>query len=159
VQRAYTVVTAALVLGVPIKWLDNVLSHFSLQGIVQERQGVARRITIEGMLQLYLVHSLSSELGTTIVVATQVAQKLAADGLVELSNGITIRYTAPARAWVVPTNRIAELESLVAQPATPRELLPEKAPKDVTWISPFGPLTTNAPHQGDPAFAPGRRYR
>ena len=90
-QRAYTVVTAALVLGVPIKWLDNVLSHFSLQGIVQERQGVARRITIEGMLQLYLVHSLSSELGTTIVVATQVAQKLAADGLVELSNGITIR--------------------------------------------------------------------
>ena len=73
--RAYTVATAALVLGVPIKWLDNVLSHFSLQGIVQERQGVARRITIEGMLQLYLVHSLSSELGTTIFVATQVAQK------------------------------------------------------------------------------------
>src|SRR6187401_2953558 len=89
--RAYTVATAALALDIPVKWLDNVLSHFSVQGIVQERQGVARRITIDGMLQLYLVHSLSSELGTTIVVGTRLAQRLATAGLVELSNGITIR--------------------------------------------------------------------
>ena len=121
-QRAYTVVTAALVLGVPIKWLDNVLSHFSLQGIVQERQGVARRITIEGMLQLYLVHSLSSELGTTIVVATQVAQKLAADGLVELSNGITIRAGRDAlRAELVD-----RLEHAVEVAPVPRRGRPPK---------------------------------
>jgi hypothetical protein len=120
--RAYTVATAALVLGVPIKWLDNVLSHFSLQGIVQERQGVARRITIEGMLQLYLVHSLSSELGTTIVVATQVAQKLAADGLVELSNGITIRADRDAlRAELVD-----RLEHAVEVAPVPRRGRPPK---------------------------------
>jgi len=120
--RAYTVATAALVLGVPIKWLDNVLSHFSLQGIVQERQGVARRITIEGMLQLYLVHSLSSELGTTIVVATQVAQKLAADGLVELSNGITIRAGRDAlRAELVD-----RLEHAVEIAPVPRRGRPPK---------------------------------
>ena len=120
--RAYTVATAALVLGVPIKWLDNVLSHFSLQGIVQERQGVARRITIEGMLQLYLVHSLSSELGTTIVVATQVAQKLAADGLVELSNGITIRAGRDAlRAELVD-----RLEHAVEVAPVPRRGRPPK---------------------------------
>jgi len=120
--RAYTVATAALVLGVPIKWLDNLLSHFSLQGIVQERQGVARRITIEGMLQLYLVHSLSSELGTTIVVATQVAQKLAADGLVELSNGITIRAGRDAlRAALVD-----RLEHAVEVAPVPRRRRPPK---------------------------------
>ena len=120
--RAYTVATAALVLGVPIKWLNNVLSHFSLQGIVQERQGVARRITIEGMLQLYLVHSLSSELGTTIVVATQVAQKLAADGLVELSNGITIRAGRDAlRAELVD-----RLEHAVEIAPVPRRGRPPK---------------------------------
>jgi len=120
--RAYTVATAALVLGVPIKWLDNLLSHFSLQGIVQERQGVARRITIEGMLQLYLVHSLSSELGTTIVVATQVAQKLAADGLVELSNGITIRADRDAlRAELVD-----RLEHAVEVAPVPRRGRPPK---------------------------------
>jgi len=120
--RAYTVATAALVLGVPVKWLDNVLSHFSLQGIVQERQGVARRITIEGMLQLYLVHSLSSELGTTIVVATQVAQKLAADGLVELSNGITIRAGRDAlRAELVD-----RLEHAVEVAPVPRRGRPPK---------------------------------
>ena len=121
-QRAYTVVTAALVLGVPIKWLDNVLSHFSLQGIVQERQGVARRITIEGMLQLYLVHSLSSELGTTIVVATQVAQKLAADGLVELSNGITIRADRDALRAVL----VDRLEHAVEVAPVPRRGRPPK---------------------------------
>ena len=121
-QRAYTVATAALVLGVPIKWLDNVLSHFSLQGIVQERQGVARRITIEGMLQLYLVHSLSSELGTTIVVATQVAQKLAADGLVELSNGITIRADRDALRAVL----VDRLEHAVEVAPVPRRGRPPK---------------------------------
>jgi len=120
--RAYTVATAALVLGVPIKWLDNVLSHFSLQGIVQERQGVARRITIEGMLQLYLVHSLSSELGTTIVVATQVAQKLAADGLVELSNGITIRADRDALRAVL----VDRLEHAVEVAPVPRRGRPPK---------------------------------
>jgi hypothetical protein len=120
--RAYTVATAALVLGVPIKWLDNVLSHFSLQGIVQERQGVARRITIEGMLQLYLVHSLSSELGTTIVVATQVAQKLAADGLVELSNGITIRADRDA----LGAELVDRLEHAVEVAPVPRRGRPPK---------------------------------
>ena len=120
--RAYTVATAALVLGVPIKWLDNLLSHFSLQGIVQERQGVARRITIEGMLQLYLVHSLSSELGTTIVVATQVAQKLAADGLVELSNGITIR----ADRETLRAELVDRLEHAVEVAPVPRRGRPPK---------------------------------
>ena len=120
--RAYTVATAALALDIPVKWLDNILSHFSVQGIVQERQGVARRITIDGMLQLYLVHSLSSELGTTIVVGTRLAQRLAAAGLVELSNGITIRADPDA----LRAELIERLEHAVEIAPVPRRGRPPK---------------------------------
>lgn len=120
--RAYTVATAALALGVPIKWLDNVLSHFPVQGVVQERQGIARRITIDGLLQLSIVHSLASELGTTIEVATQIAQKLAVADLVELSNGITVRADRAA----LRAELIERLEHAVEIAPVPRRGRPPK---------------------------------
>ena len=30
----------------PIKWLDNVLSHNRVAGVAQERQGISRRLTV-----------------------------------------------------------------------------------------------------------------
>lgn len=120
--RAYTVATAALALGVPIKWLDNVLSHFPVQGVVQERQGIARRITIDGLLQLSIVHSLASGLGTTIEVATQIAQKLAVADLVELSNGITVRADRAA----LRAELIERLEHAVEIAPVPRRGRPPK---------------------------------
>ena len=50
--RAYTIATAALTLGIPPKWLDNILSHIKIPGVRQEKQGVARHITIDGLLIL-----------------------------------------------------------------------------------------------------------
>jgi hypothetical protein len=84
--RAYTVATAALAIGLPSKWVDNVLSHYKLIGIRQERQGVARRLSIEGILVLALTALLIHELGlaTTNAVA-------AAEGIVQ-SRG---RYSSP----------------------------------------------------------------
>jgi len=120
--RVYTVATAALVLGVSVKWLDNVLSHFSVPGIVQERQGVSRRITIDGLLQLSLLHSLVYELGTTLVAATQIAQRLAAAGFVELSQGITIRADLDA----LRANLIDRLEHAVEIAPVPRRGRPPK---------------------------------
>ena len=74
--RAYTVATAALALGVPIKWVDNILSHNKLAGIRQERQGIARHLSIEGLIVLALTALLIDQLGlpTTkaIFVATEV---------------------------------------------------------------------------------------
>ncbi len=52
--RAYTIATAALTLGTTAKWLDNVLSHNRVTGVAQERQGVSRRLTVEGLLVLAL---------------------------------------------------------------------------------------------------------
>ena len=72
--RAYTVATAALALGVPIKWVDNVLSHNKVLGIRQGRQGIARHLSIDGLLILSLTALLNTELGLPTAKAISVAE-------------------------------------------------------------------------------------
>jgi len=75
--RAYTVATAALALGVTAKWLDNILSHNKVPGIRQERQGIARHLSIEGLMILGLTALLNSELGLPTAEAIRVAGEIA----------------------------------------------------------------------------------
>jgi hypothetical protein len=74
--RAYTVATAALALDVPAKWIDNILSHYSVPGVAQHRQGVARKLSVEGLLVLALTIFLIQELGTTALRAIGIAELL-----------------------------------------------------------------------------------
>jgi hypothetical protein len=78
--RAYTIATAALTLGIPVKWLDNTLSHIRVPGVQQERQGVARRLTVEGLLILAIAILLINELGMPLAGAIKVAEELAGNG-------------------------------------------------------------------------------
>src|ERR1035437_6505271 len=75
--RAYTIATAAPTIGTPIKWLDNVLSHQRVSGVAQERQGVSRRLTVEGLVVLALAVLLIQELGLPTLRAIAVAEGLA----------------------------------------------------------------------------------
>ena len=84
--RAYTIATAALALDMPAKWLDNTLSHIKILGVRQEKQGVARRITIDGLLVLSISALLIDELGLSLSRAARIAETLAS------SNGL---YTSP----------------------------------------------------------------
>lgn len=72
--RAYTVATAALALGMPAKWVDNILSHNKVPGIRQQRQGIARRLSVEGLLVLALTALLTHELGLSTANAIIVAE-------------------------------------------------------------------------------------
>jgi hypothetical protein len=74
--RAYTVATAALALGTSAKWLDNVLSHNRVPGVAQERQGISRRLTVEGLLVLALAVLLIQELGSPTSKAITLAEDL-----------------------------------------------------------------------------------
>src|SRR5438045_5689030 len=76
--RAYIIATAAVALSIPVKWVDNVLSHNRIAGVTQARQGVSRRLSIEGLLALYLILLLTNELGMTQAVAIQIATELVA---------------------------------------------------------------------------------
>jgi hypothetical protein len=89
--RAYTVATAALTLEMPAKWLDNTLSHIKIPGVRQEKQGVARRITIDGLLVLSIVALLIKELGLSLSRAARMADTLARN------NGL---YTSPGGVGV-----------------------------------------------------------
>jgi hypothetical protein len=84
--RAYTIATAALTLEMPAKWLDNTLSHIKIPGVRQEKQGVARRITIDGLLVLSIAALLINELGFSLSRAVGMAETLASN------NGL---YTSP----------------------------------------------------------------
>jgi hypothetical protein len=74
--RAYTVATAALALDVSVKWLDNTLSHFNVQGVTQTRQGVARRLPIESLTILAIAVSLIRALDTPVQRAIDLATQL-----------------------------------------------------------------------------------
>jgi hypothetical protein len=78
--RAYTITTAALALRMPLKWLDNTLSHHKVSGIQQQRQGVARRLTIDGLLTLAVAIVLINDLAIPLLGALQIADKLIRNG-------------------------------------------------------------------------------
>ncbi len=85
--RAYTIATAALALGKPAKWLDNALSHIRVSGVQQERQGVSRRISIDGLLTLAIGILLVDDLGIQLAGAIEIAQKLPGNGGEYVSTG------------------------------------------------------------------------
>jgi hypothetical protein len=58
---------------VPLKWVDNLLSHYELPGITRSRQGVARRITDEGLLAVESTRLLTTELGVPVAHAATIA--------------------------------------------------------------------------------------
>ena len=89
--RAYTIATAALALGTSSKWLDNTLSHYRVMGVVQQKQGVSRRLTIEGLLTLAVTLALTQEVGSTVADGIEIAEKLiAAGGGYESQRGLRI---------------------------------------------------------------------
>jgi hypothetical protein len=90
--RAYTIATAALALEMPAKWLDNTLSHIKIPGVRQEKQGVARRITIDGLLVLSISALLINELGFSLSRAARMAETLASNsGLYTSPEGVAIQ--------------------------------------------------------------------
>src|SRR5688500_7595569 len=89
--RAYTVGTAALALDVAAKWLDNVLSHFQVPGVTQERQGIARKVSLEGVIQLGLAVKLIDDLEIPTANALRLASTISqTGGQHRTASGITI---------------------------------------------------------------------
>ena len=124
--RAYTVATAALAIGMPIKWVDNVLSHNRLTGIRQDRQGVARRLSIEGLLVLALTALLIEELGLSSAKAIVAAEGIVnSGGRYSATRGVSIELDLSA----FRSGLLEQLEHAVEVAPIPRRGRP---PKDKT---------------------------
>ena len=88
---AYTIATAALTLECRLSGLIT-LSHIKIPGVSQEKQGVARRITIEGLLILSIAALLINELGISLSRAARIAETLASsNGLYASPGGVGIQ--------------------------------------------------------------------
>lgn len=121
--RAYTVATAALALGMPAKWVDNILSHNKVPGIRQERQGIARRLSIEGILVLAITTLLVDELGLPTAKAIIIAEGIMkSSGRYLAQRGLSVQIDLPA----FEASLIERLESAVEIAPIPRRGRPQK---------------------------------
>ena len=87
---------AAIILDVPVKWVDNVLSHHDLPGVVREERGIARRIDDVGLLALALCRLLSTELGiplarAAVLAGEVVAGRVSSAGRINVAPGLTLQ--------------------------------------------------------------------
>jgi len=86
--RSYSVAVSAFAIGASRKWLDNVLSHFTIPGIAVEKRGVARRIPHATLVHLALARELHTSLAMGVREALQLASDLlAAEGGVVPAGG------------------------------------------------------------------------
>lgn len=121
--RAYTIATAALALEVPLKWLDNILSHHKVAGVEQKRQGIARRLTIDGLLVLGVIIRLNKELGIPLTRAIEIAERVVtAGGQYTSPDGVNIRLDLSD----LQTKLFERLESAVEIAPAPRRGRPFK---------------------------------
>jgi hypothetical protein len=74
--RAYTAATAALALDLPVKLVDNAISYFRISGVEQQRQGIARRLSVDAVLVLSVISMLGEHLNVPTARALDIAQLL-----------------------------------------------------------------------------------
>ncbi|HUR91757.1 MAG TPA: hypothetical protein VMY38_03700 [Gemmatimonadaceae bacterium] len=75
-MRGYSVATAALALGVEIKWLDNLLSQNRVSGVAQSRQGVQRRIQPAALYLIATAYGLNRDLQIPVATALRLARAI-----------------------------------------------------------------------------------
>lgn len=108
--RSYHIEIARHVANADPKWIDNLLSHFDVPGVVGGKQGTSRRITEVGVAHIVLIRRLSSVLGVRIGDAVTLTADLLAHGRpVGIDTGVELRIDrAPF---------LAEISNLIDQAA------------------------------------------
>ncbi len=128
-MRLYSVAVAALAIGSSPKWLDNVLSHFTVPDVATKKRGIARRIPHRALLQLALTWEVHVELGMGVRDALALADELLAAGDASVSRGGHLRVTLnPATLERRLSARL--LDALESAPAPRRGRPARIAPAD-----------------------------
>jgi hypothetical protein len=92
--RAYTVTATAVTLGVNKKWIDNVLSHHRVEGVLHEKQGIQRQVTPIGLLTLEIALSLGRSMSVPIGRALEMSNRLIAAKGGEVAFGASLKLRA-----------------------------------------------------------------
>jgi hypothetical protein len=91
-MRAYTVATTAVTLKVPVKWVDNVLSHNRVPGVSRNRQGVSRKLTYRAILTLEVALKIARTFSSTLPRSLELAALLLAnrESPVNIGDGLSL---------------------------------------------------------------------
>ncbi len=120
-MRAVTTATAALVLGVERKSLDNLLNRIDPDALPKGRQGVERRIPIALLETLAITSDLMATLGSpareTFHVARLIAATPTADGArAQLGPFISVSVDLPALRREINERLEQAIERVVRRP-------------------------------------------
>jgi hypothetical protein len=88
--RSYHVEIAQHATHAERKWIDNLLSHFDVPGVLRARQGVARRISVSGIYHIALIRQLNHELGISVSAAVPLAIQLLQNQANQVSPWLTL---------------------------------------------------------------------
>ena len=97
-MRAYTVAATAVTLGVTRKWIDNVLSHHSVEGVLYAKQGIQRQVTPIGLLTLEIALGLARSMNVPIGRALEMSNRLIGAEGGEVAFGPTLKLRADAES-------------------------------------------------------------
>ena len=114
-MRAVTTATAAAVLGIERKALDNILSRLGEDVIPKGRQGVERRIPVALLGELLLTAEIAHRLGGSVREAYALAQQLTRG---ESTLGSFVRVSADTTSVRTEIDHRLEvaIESVVRRP-------------------------------------------
>jgi hypothetical protein len=91
--RSYSVSTVQLVLDAPAKWVDNVLTHHEVPGVVRGRRGLSRGLPPRALLvlgvALEVIRELQMPIGAAIALATSLCDDPTRE--VRVTTEITLR--------------------------------------------------------------------
>ena len=87
---AYTVAATAVTLRMPLKWVDNVLSHHSIPGVKRGRQGLSRRLAPQSILSLEIALRISRALRIPMAQALELSSRLLSGAAADVGHGITL---------------------------------------------------------------------
>lgn len=120
----YNTAAVAAALGVTPKWLDNLLSHNTIDGLKSESQGVARRLSVTTITVLVLAKELVDTLDLTPPVAIRFAERLLNEPCGELIISARLRITL--QVDTLKADVLARLARAVEIAPTPRRGRPPK---------------------------------
>jgi len=99
----------------PVKWLDNVICHHPILGVVRARQGIARRLSPNSIVVLEIGLRLSRILGIPTARALDLATQLAAQEdsparlLIEGTGELSVDVAAIRRETMVRLGEAVEI--------------------------------------------------
>jgi hypothetical protein len=111
--RLYSIAVTSLAIDAPVKWTDNLVSHFELDGVRSSRRGVARGVSWAGIVRIALIRALHQELGAGVRDAVRLADALLRDasGRAALGGYLSLAFDRSSLEQALQSRLVEALES------------------------------------------------